>query len=111
MLGCIQPMSSPMMTTMLGFWVVGACACPGMLQPTRALDTASAPNAKLRTLAPKSIRVLLYVLPDWLSSLRGRVAMRKSPNQALGSLLWRRRLLLLQLFQFLLHHHLLLLLG
>ena len=67
MLGCIQPMSSPMMTTMLGFCAVCAAAGDAPM-PTRKLDAANAPMATFRTLAPKSISYSLLVLP--LASLR-----------------------------------------
>src|SRR5215468_2237733 len=38
MLGCIQPMSSPMMKRMFGFWVALACANELVLDPTSNID-------------------------------------------------------------------------
>src|SRR5208283_1792255 len=58
MLGCIQPMSSPMMNRMLGFCVV--CAALGVEpQPIKKLEMARAPSASFRTTAAQSIVSLL----------------------------------------------------
>src|SRR5271157_911950 len=60
-------MSSPMMNRMLGFCVVAACACAGILPLARKLETATAPNASFRKLAPRSMsysfQVILVGLP------------------------------------------------
>src|SRR5208337_5187554 len=60
-------MSSPMMNKMLGFCVVAACACAGILPLARKLETATAPNASFRKLAPRSMsysfQVILVGLP------------------------------------------------
>src|ERR1035438_971222 len=77
-----MPMSSPMMTTMLGGFALVACACRVALPPAKTLETASAPRVSLRTLAPKSILLLFdrsrlvpagRVLPSSASSLRLRM--------------------------------------
>src|ERR1039458_4186739 len=62
MLGCIQPMSSPMMKRMLGFCELAVCACACALVKSPAskkLEMASAPTATFRTPAPKSMMNLL----------------------------------------------------
>src|SRR5271166_3239923 len=81
MLGCIQPMSSPMMTTILGFCVVAACACALTASPaSQKLDMAIAHAATFRTLAPKSILNLLWDV--LLVGLReGRIAMGEGSHQ------------------------------
>src|SRR5579863_3777385 len=50
-----MPMSSPMMTIMLGCFAPAACACRVAPPPAKTLKTASAPRVNFRTLAPKSI--------------------------------------------------------
>src|SRR5450631_4317651 len=51
-------MSSPMMTTMLGFALVVACACALVTSPaSKKLEMASAPSVSFLTFAPKSIRL------------------------------------------------------
>src|ERR1039458_4281206 len=77
-----QPMSSPIMTTMLGCFALVACACKVALPPAKTLETASAPSVSFRTLAPKSMVLLSArpqlvpagrVLPSSASSLRLRM--------------------------------------
>src|ERR1035438_1478072 len=77
-----MPMSSPIMTTMLGGFALLACACRVALPPAKILETASAPSVSFRTLAPKSILLLFdrsrlvpagRVLPSSASSLRLRM--------------------------------------
>src|SRR5271157_5008297 len=58
MLGCIQPMSSPMMNTMLGF--VG-CACAIALDGVKAVVDATAASA-----APSEQRVRLQLIASSL---------------------------------------------
>src|SRR6266478_3149410 len=48
MCGCIQPMSSPMMKTMFGFWVV--CAAAGVTPQVRMKAMVDVPSISFRTL-------------------------------------------------------------
>src|SRR5262245_8178997 len=57
MLGCIQPMSSPMMKRMLGF-CCGCCAAAGVFAAITAPDSASRPRQKF-----------LAILMDLFSSI------------------------------------------
>src|ERR1039458_9254449 len=68
-----MPMSSPMMTTMLGGLALLACACRVALPPAKTLETASAPSVNFRTPAPKSI-LLLFDRSRLVSA--GRVLLR-----------------------------------
>src|SRR5215472_19107775 len=63
MLGCIQPISSPMMNRMLGFDVLAACPYAIALPAThRKVHTISVPKANLRKFPLESIRSLLCVV-------------------------------------------------
>ena len=50
MLGCIQPMSSPMMKRMLGF--AGVCAAAGVLTGPDSDISIVAPSSAAQTLVP-----------------------------------------------------------
>src|SRR5271165_7687078 len=62
-----MPMSSPMMTTILGCFAPAACAWAVVPPPaSMKLEMASAPNVSFRTPAPKSIVYLrLWILLGW----------------------------------------------
>src|SRR5271166_287420 len=62
-----MPMSSPMMTTILGCFAPAACAWAVVPPPaSMKLEMASAPNVSCRTPAPKSIVYLrLWILLGW----------------------------------------------
>ncbi len=68
MLGCIQPMSSPMMKRMLGFCC--CCAAAGALAAITATNDTSRPrqNFLVRLMAS----FLIFGCPNWAGSRRPR---------------------------------------
>src|SRR5271157_4941770 len=82
MLGCIQPMSSPMMNRMLGFCVV--CAALGVEpQPIKKLEMARAPSASFRTIAPCSMVYLLVNKSGWTSAREDCDGLVPRPTQSI----------------------------
>ena len=78
MLGCIQPMSSPMMNRMLGFCC--CCAAAGVLAAVTAANSASKPSHTFRDkLIVRSSKVI-----NWLVYADGALAPSSMRIHALG---------------------------
>src|SRR6476660_10483519 len=78
MLGCIQPMSSPMMTRMLGFCC--CCAAAGRLAAATTANSASKPSHKFRD----RLIVRLLETIGWLVYADGALAPSSMRSHALG---------------------------
>src|SRR5215467_12453524 len=72
MLGCIQPISSPMMKRMLGFWV--CCAAAGTLGTIKAPSNVNTPSQVILIGILRLLVWLLRLHPTWAAQNCSRVA-------------------------------------